>query len=443
MSKNITSKCRLCGSRALTPVLSLDGNTNYVICDQEKDATACGLLQRAEPLTPPLMSKVPVSRTRRHRLRSVVTQSMEMVSTRDGRALDIGCGDGTLMSFLPRWIESYGIDQFDANDAVKTAGQYIQGQFPEKNTIDGLKKYIGSDQFDIITAISVLGQQQDPNEFLQNIRPLLAKDGVLIIETPYLSLALMRNNISGFNEEAQALYTLSSLEQLASKAGLKIIRGAMSETDGGSLRLFLCHADYTGHDYVPWLEQLAQLWDEENSLCLSQRQPYQAFLQRIGEIRRRAEAFMAELSRHGEHAHVLGTGPAMNTLLDSLEIGGEVISYAVSRDPNEYGETIEFHNCEIEILSEKESRLAKPDYYIAPAGMRREVLEHWREMIFDGVRIIFFTPELDIIDDCNYGAELGKALAVTDGPGSVDTLKAVLSTVRKPRLVAVNGRVQA
>ncbi len=446
MTGQLVTRCRACGSKALSPAFSLGESAEYVFCDPDKDVTACGLLQRITRDDAGVPSPAePVSRTHRHRLRAAVTEAMEMITTRDGTALDIGCGDGTLMSFYPRWVEAFGVDQVEPDPRVKDWGTAVVGAFPEKSSLNKLKSHTGTRRFDIITAISVLGEQDLPGPFLMSIKDLLADDGVAIIETPYASLALMRNNVGVFHDRAISIYTLTILEAEARKAGLKIVRGAMTETEGGSIRLFLTHADYTGHDYVPWLEQLARLWDEENVLCLTSRQTYQAFAQRVDANRRAVQHVFTEMRKYGEHAHVLGADMSMKAMLDFFSITGEHVSFIVSRDKN--NKTVRRNmvvgSGHVEIVAEEDVRLALPDYLIGFGSQRREILEHWREAIFDGVKVIFLTPELEIVDDQNYGAELGKALAVTDGPGSVETLKAVLSTVRRPRLVAVNEALEA
>jgi len=83
-----------------------------------------------------------------------------------------------------------------------------------------------------------------------------------------------------------------------------------------------------------------------------------------------------------------------------------------------------------EVITEEMAREAPPDALFAPSWRLRETLEAWHDQIMDGMRIIFLEPELLIVDQENYAAELGRALAVTDGPGSVETLRAALSAMR-------------
>ena len=438
---NAISQCRSCGSRALTPVLSLGGGNGWAICDPEKDPTACGLLQRLWDMPKPDVHEIAVSRTGRHRLRATTTGVMEMISARDSKALDIGCGDGTLLTYLPRWIECCGIDRHPVPPGPgREAGTFVRGDFPSKSAMRQLGKVGGREKFDIITAISVLGEQDDPLDFLQAVRQLLARDGVAVIETPYASLALMRNNPSAFHAEAQALYSLQALENLVTRAGLKIVRGGMTETAGGSLRVYLSHEEC--HDYTDtmWLNQLARLWDEEASLALDAPQTYQAFSWRMERNRQQAQEWIAGLKRTGSHIHLIGADAGSLFLADWVGLDRDVVSAVISRDPDLHGCQVKLGGGMVDILCEREQLepLPVPDAIIAPAGLRREALEHWREAIFEGAELAFLSPDFARVTDRNYGAELGKALAVTDGPGSVDTLRAVLASVQRPQLVSVS-----
>ncbi len=432
MGRKFQSTCRACGAETLTPLFSLGGDDAFVLCDPSQDGKACGLVQRAEAADIESRRPVPATQTDKHRQRSLVAEVMEMLSTRDGRALDIGCGDGSLQAQFPRWIETFGTNEC-ANLAVNADA--MTGRFPGKSLLRRLKVKAGEGGFDVITCVDEFAATNNAKEFLAASAELLAYDGVFVLETPYLSLALMRNDVGQFNQRAQGIYTLSVLEKLANEAGLKIVRGAMSETAGGSLRLFMCHQDYDGFDFVPWLDQLARLWDEEASLNLVSRQPYQAMLQRISINHQYCDALVREMQRYGEDAAVLGADERMIKMIQSYEIPADIITAIV--DNHYVGDDLG-----AVVISEAESREAPPDIYFAPSWRRREILETWRESIFSGARIVFLSPDYEVVSRENYATALGKCLAVTDAPGSVETLRSVLRAVHRPHLVAVNTNIK-
>ena len=126
--KRIT-KCRACGSPALSPALNISGMASgqngffgggapreeeeYVFCDSSQDENACGLLQRkyeSEGANPSQRMPSGTYRATRNHLRTVATEALELVSGRECSVLDIGCSDGSLLSYYPRWVERVGVD---------------------------------------------------------------------------------------------------------------------------------------------------------------------------------------------------------------------------------------------------------------------------------------------------------------------------------------------
>ena len=99
---------------------------------------------------------------------------------REGRILDIGCGDGSLLMFMKGlgW-ETYGID-------------FQEGSSRYAREVLGLDVFSGrleevsypKDFFDIIILFHVLEHLSDPLKTLEKVRPLLKEDGVLLIEVP-------------------------------------------------------------------------------------------------------------------------------------------------------------------------------------------------------------------------------------------------------------------
>lgn len=440
------NNCRACGSSALTPAFSLDGMINaqragrkprpldFVLCDATKDAFACGLLQSGKIERRALIEETPSAayRSTRSHLRSIATEALEIVSGRDCSALDIGCNDGTLLSFYPRWVDRYGVD---TNDIVENVGGWAwtaKAPFPSAE----LDKAFGEKSFDIITAVSVLEKIEEPRAFFARMKSLLASDGVIVIETLYAAMALARTGVDAFASGAQSVYSLGVLERIARDCDLKIFRGALTDKEGGSIRLYLTHANVTEYDFDPWFERLARLWDEENALALREIQSYQAFENRAEAARDEFTSMLADIEARGETVHLLSAGPQAVALFRWAGEYGRVITAAIDEQPSEGAYLCDHGPI---VISETDCRAAEPDYVIAPAPLKREMLERWREAIVLGAKMIVASPTPHIIDANNYSSEFGKALAGGDNPGEVETLRAILTAAGGPRLIAVGG----
>lgn len=430
--------CRACGSRALSPAFSLAGlgpvagrragsGVEFVYCDPARDARACGLVQSAleDPADGPQSEHSGKYASNRNQLRQAATEALELISGRDCAALDIGCSDGALLSFYPRWVERFGVDPAPAVEEIGDWAWSARAEFPSAE----IDRAFGAKKFDIITAISVLETVAEPRAFLARIKSLLAADGVAVVETLYLPMVLARTSIEAA-AGAGAIYSLGALERLFRDCGLKVFRGAMTEKAGGSIRLFAAHAEVDDYDFDPWYERLARLWDEENALSLRSRQPYQAFERRAEEAAAGFRALLKKIRAEGGTAHLAGSGPEARAVLALAGPEARTFS-AVIADAREDASSFR-----LPTVTENESRAAEPDFLAAPATHKREMLERWRETILLGGKLLFATPSPHVVDNRNYAAELARTLASGDGAGGVETLRAILGASGAPRIVA-------
>ncbi len=460
--------CRVCGSNALTPVFAVEPETTsilwsafknnagskknlttpdrfapleeFVLCDPSIDAHACGLVQNIHTKRSDILPSAHSAtfRTTREHLNSAATQALEMISGRDCAALDIGCSDGTLLSYYPRWVDRFGVD---ANEIVDEIGEWAwsaRDQFPSTE----LEAAFGSKKFDIITCISTLEEIDDPIKLIQNIKSRLTDDGVFVLETIYAPIVLTGNGIEHFSNQTSAIYSLTVLERLVREQGLKICRGNLTDKEGGSVRMFITHADNEDFDFDPWTERLARLWDEETVLALRDRAPYQTFAGRNYEAREAFHILLNDIKKRAGTIHLLGTDNHAKTILEWAGSESDIITHAIDFNKSENSTTQQesgkFSSREVSIVTETQSRNLKPDYLLAPTRLKREMLECWREYIMGGGHLVFVSPEPYIVDASNYTTEFGKSLSQGDNSASVETLRAILDIAGGPRLVTDN-----
>lgn len=371
------------------------------------------------------------SSTRDH-LRAAATEALEIISGRDCAALDIGCSDGALLSYYPRWVERYGVDPSAHIDEVGDWAWTAREAFPS----DALDAAFGERRFDIITAISVLEFINDPRKLLAAVKRRLVEDGVFVLETLYSPLVLTRNSIEALQAGVSAVYSLSVLEWLIRDAGLKVFKGALTSKEGGSIRLFVTHAENDAFDFDPWYERLAILWDEENALAMRAVQPYQSFEQRLEEVRDGFIDLLNAANKRGETVHILGADRQTEALLQWARPASKAVSAAVDTPASR--ERLCLGEKGPRIISDADCRAAEPDVLIAPARYKREVLERWRETIMLGARMVFVSPRAHAVNAANYAAEYGCALSGGEGPAGVDSLRAILAAAGGPRLIAEN-----
>jgi SAM-dependent methyltransferase len=403
----------------------------FVLCDPARDVHACGLLQSAFAGEGPVKRAAPsgVYRTTRSSLRAMATEGLELISGRDCAALDIGCSDGTLLSFYPRWVDRFGVDPSDDIDGIGAWTWSAKTAFPGPE----IDRAFAGKKFDLITAASTFEEVDEPRAFLARVKSLLTDDGVFCLETLYAPKALTHTAADIFASGVSAVYSLTVLERLLRDCDLKVFRGALTEKDGGSIRLFITHADSAEYDFDPWYERLAQLWDEENALGLRSIQPYQAFAARADAIRAGFAEKIAEFSRRNQSVHLIGANAGAAMLYAWAGAKADVIEAAVVAETFADGARL----CAggPSLVSETESRAVNPDWLIAPAALKREILERWRDYILQGGKVLFVTPEVHAVNAGNYASEFGKSLAGAEGGAGAESLRSILKAAGGLRVV--------
>jgi 2-polyprenyl-3-methyl-5-hydroxy-6-metoxy-1,4-benzoquinol methylase len=115
-----------------------------------------------------------VARRARERARLV----SDLIGSRTGRLLDVGCGRGFILDFMAR--RGFHVTGAD----VAPAAVAMAGERGCKAVLFDLETEEMEGKYDVILCLEVLQQLADPVKALVKLRLLLADDGVLIISLP-------------------------------------------------------------------------------------------------------------------------------------------------------------------------------------------------------------------------------------------------------------------
>jgi SAM-dependent methyltransferase len=421
--------CRVCGSPHLTPAIDLGAQylqgsfvkeghvmpplrripTLLVRCDVEKNEKGCGLIQMGHSVPPDILYanywyRSGTNATMRNHLGGIVKSALEITGAKSGRVLDIGCNDGTLLGDYPDNFEKFGVDPSDIARGIRPPVKVVNTVFPSRQ----LEALVGDKKFDIVTSIAMYYDLESPTGFARAVSNLLAPEGIWILEMSYLPLMLKQNSFDTICHEHLEYYSLAVLEYIARDAGLRVFRAALNDVNGGSIRLYLTKADNHKYDSKEASDFLRDLRLHEFDLKLDTAEPYQAFQRRIEDVRGKLESFLTAARRRGEHIHVYGASTKGNVLLQWCRIGSSMVDCAADRNPDKHGAHTLGTN--IPIVSEEESRAARPDYYLVlPWHFKAEFLERERATIMGGTRMIFPLPDVLVVDKANIDAEIEKA----------------------------------
>jgi SAM-dependent methyltransferase len=410
--------CRVCGSRSLVKVIDLGEQclqgsflkpghetpplrkipTSLVRCDPTREEGACGLLQMEYTVPPAILYsnywyRSGTNRTMRDHLQGIAQEAANLSGKTQAKVLDIGCNDGTLLSNYPEAFAKFGVDPSDVAVSVKTKFKLVQDVFPSGELLN----LLGAEKFDIITSIAMFYDLEDPVHFTRGIRDVLAPDGLWIFEMSYMPSMLEANSYDTICHEHLEYYSLAVIENILRRTDLKAVRATFNSINGGSIRVYATHAANFKFKNPAYAEELRKLRQQEFDLELDTDKPYRNFQDRINVHRQELNSLLKKLKRDGKRIHIYGASTKGNTILQWCGIDNRIIDFAAERNPDKFGaQTL---NSEIPIISEKESRALKPDYYLVlPWHFADEFLERERETILNGTAMIFPLPQIKVID---------------------------------------------
>jgi SAM-dependent methyltransferase len=409
--------CRVCGSSALSKVIDmgvqkLQGSffkppssmfaeraipLSLVRCDPSRDEKACGLLQVEHSVPPELLYRLywyrsGTNRTMQGHLRGIVEEACELRGGHCKTALDIGCNDGTLLSFYPGDTECVGIDPSNSLPASTDRVQYVRDFFPSVE----LRNALGPKKFEVITSVAMFYDLEDPLTFTNEVRHFLAPDGIWVVEVSYMPQMLKQGSYDSICHEHLEYYSLSTLENLFERAELKLVRADFNGMNGGSIRCFVTHQNCFEYKSDEDLMKLREIRVAEFDMELDLDRPYRLFQDGIERHRVELTRVLRDLRLAGKSIHIYGASTKGNTILQWCGIDSRLVDCASERNPDKWGTVTP--GTEIPIVSEEESRARNPDcYLVLPWHFQEEFLQREEAMLRRGTRFIFPLPEVRVV----------------------------------------------
>lgn len=413
------NECRICKSKKLSPIISLNDQfvatftpkkgenlalpdkfpLELVRCDVSKNPNSCGLVQLLHSIPKDFLYKryfyrSGINQTMNDNLKEIVEQAISKIDLKDNDlVLDIGCNDGTLLkNYQNMNLKLVGFDPAEnmAQYSKKTGAEIIIDYFNQ----DSFRKHFGDEKAKIITSIAMFYDLDDPNAFVNDISKILHYDGVWIIELSYLPLMMEQNAFDTIVHEHLEYYHLKVLEKLLAQHGLGVFDAQLNNVNGGSIRLFIKHKDQKIPDES--LKRIKKIRDDEEKLELDSEKPYLEFYNRCELLKEKTVSFIKKEKEKGKKIFAYGASTKGNTLLQFYGLDDSIIEKVADRNPDKWGRKTVGTN--IEIISEEEARQEKPDYFLVlPWHFLDEFVDREKEFLNNGGKLIVPLPNFEII----------------------------------------------
>ena len=303
---------------------------------------------------------------------------------------EVAANDGYLLQyFCERDITCYGIEPTASTaQAARAKGLEIVEEFFGVR----LGQRLADDGrcVDVAIANNVLAHVPDINDFVGGFRYLLKPDGIATFEFPHLYRLIEDAQFDTVYHEHFSYLSLTAVARIFAANGLTVFDVEELSTHGGSLRVYAQRSD-TGRR--PPSENIASVLQLEERAGLKRADYYVEFQQRIYAIKRELLEFLLAAQKRGELVAAYGAAAKGNTLLNYAGVRGDLIAYAVDRNPAKQGKYLP--GSRIPIVAESELAARQPQWIlILPWNLREEVVEQLAYTRRWGARFLTAVPHL-------------------------------------------------
>ncbi|MCK9273073.1 class I SAM-dependent methyltransferase [Candidatus Gracilibacteria bacterium] len=333
---------------------------------------------------------------------------------KDDLIVDIGGNDGTQLLQYKKLgykkvinIEpSYEVVKIATKNKINTYRQFFNKEFIDCQNTWRLfqigneweesltNNLLFSEKAKLINASGVFFHLEELHSVLQGIKKILDNDGVLIIQFMYAGMIIDKLSFDMIYHEHLCYYTLKSLINLLRQYDLEIFDAYFSEIHNGSIIAKVSHSNNSLTNSKT--ERYQKTYLKDNDYEISE---FEKAFKKIDKHLTKLNNLLYSLSDEGKTIYALGAPVKGNTLLNTMNIGSNVIQKAFEKNKLKCGHFMP--ESYIPIVEQNKNDI--PDYFLLLAyNFEKEILNDFKEEINSNkVKIIIPFPKIRILDHIN------------------------------------------
>jgi SAM-dependent methyltransferase len=307
--------------------------------------------------------------------------------------VEIASNDG----YLLQYFKEAGISVLGVEPAANVAEIARKKGIPTKveffgvNTASSLAKEHG--MADLIAANNVIAHVPDLHDFIGGFGELLKPTGTVTVEFPHLLNLMQKNQFDTIYHEHFSYLSFGTISKAFEMHELRVYDVQELSTHGGSLRIFVCHAD---NKDLKNTENVANILGKERANGLTDIDTYREFSEQAKETKRQVLEFLIQAKREGKTVVGYGAAAKGNTLLNYCGIRNDFIDYVVDKSPHKQG--LYLPGTHIPIKAPEAVFEDKPDYLlILPWNIKDEIVEQMSDIRQWGGKFVVPIPKTEVI----------------------------------------------
>ena len=268
--------------------------------------------------------------------------------------IDIGSNDGNLLNNFKKNHRVLGITPEKIGKIAIRKGIPTIIKYFDKSTANIVLKKYG--KANILTATNVFAHIENVDEMMKNIIKILDKNGVFISESHYLVSLIKTNQYDTIYHEHLRYYSLTSLNYLFKKYGMKILHAKKIVTHGGSIRVY---AARKGKFKIN--KSVKKILDYEKNFL--NWETFNNFKKKVVSSKLSLYSILKTLKNKGRKIYGIGAPSRASTLINYIGLDENIIDCVLEVDGSyKIGNYIP--GKKIPILSEKKLYNDPPDFVI-------------------------------------------------------------------------------
>lgn len=327
----------------------------------------------------------------RHLTHKIHTLERLVTLNENDLVIDIGSNDATSLKAYSGKHQKVGIDP----TGLKFKEYYTEGidLIPDFFSATAFKSNFGDKKAKIITSIAMFYDLENPVAFVKDIEDVLEDNGIWHFEQSYMPSMLRTNSYDTICHEHLEFYSFKVVKNLLESCGMRVVDVQMNAINGGSFAVTACKEKASYLSNTPIINWMLQ---QEDDMGLDTPKPYRDFEERVFKHRKNLIGLIEALVADGKKVFGYGASTKGNVLLQFCGLTSKQIPYIAEVNEQKFG--CYTPGTHIPIISEKEARAMKPDYFLVlPWHFKHSILERERAYMEQGGKFIFPLPEIEIV----------------------------------------------
>ena len=310
----------------------------------------------------------------------------------DSLVVEVASNDGSLLKcFQKHNVKTLGVEPAtNIAEMARAEGVDTVNEFFNLATAKQLREEYGAAA--AVIGNNVFAHVDETQDFLSGCKHMLDKNGLVIIEAPYLGEFMDRLEYDTVYHEHICYFSITALMRICDEVGLSLVRIDHVPVHGGSIRMYAGLKE-THPDHAQAVKDEAA---EEVKAGLTSFERYAQFANDVADNRTAILDLLTGLRDEGKTVVGYGAPAKGNTLLNYCNITTDLIPYTVDKSPLKVGmytPGMHLPVLPVETLLEKQ-----PDYvFILAWNFADEIMRQQSEYKKRGGKFIIPLPEPTII----------------------------------------------